>query len=74
MATDLETKLLELTKTRKRTTVRDLALELRADDKSIQKRLVSLRDAGFVNWLDGIVEQNSLQTDDARPEIDSGGA
>jgi len=61
MATDLEIKLLELTKTHKRTTVRNLALELRVDDKRVQKRLVSLRDAGFVNWIDGIVEQDSLQ-------------
>jgi Holliday junction resolvase-like predicted endonuclease len=61
MITDLEIKLLELTKTYKRTTLRDLALGLRVDDKSIRKKLASLRDAGFVNWKDGIVEQDSVQ-------------
>ena len=61
MVTDLEIKLLELTKSRKRTKVMDLAPGLRASDRSIEKRLASLRDAGFVNWIDGNLEQDSLQ-------------
>ena len=61
MVTDLKVKLLEFTKTHKRTTVRDLMLELRVDNERIQKMLATLRDAGFVNRIHDIIEQKSSQ-------------
>ena len=61
MITDLEIKLLELTKARKRTTVGNLSRELSVDNESIQERLAPLHDAGFVSMVDGSIEQSSAQ-------------